>query len=144
MPAARRNALTFLKYALVQVPAAALVLVGLLLLRHWLDLPRWVVWAAFGGWLIKDILLFPLLRNAYETGAPAPGGSLIGARGIARERLEPTGYVLVGGELWQAELSPGAQSVEAGAEVRVLGLRGLTLLVEAAEPLTTGEEVPRQ
>lgn len=57
------------------------------------------------------------------TGAEA----LVGKIGIAQQPLDPSGQILVHGELWQAE---SASPVERGVHVRVIGLRGYTLLVE--------------
>ena len=54
-----------------------------------------------------------------------------GPHGRARERLDPSGYVRIGAELWRAELAPGCAAIEAGARVRVREVRGLTLIVES-------------
>jgi membrane protein implicated in regulation of membrane protease activity len=48
---------------------------------------------------------------------------------MAKDRLSPTGYVLVRGELWRGEVERGYPAIEAGAPVRVQRVRGLTLLV---------------
>jgi membrane protein implicated in regulation of membrane protease activity len=122
---------TALKYALVQLPSALLVTVVAFGLHLWAGLPGWLVWASVAAWIVKDILLFPTVRRAYEAGEIAPGSSMVGACGTARERLAPDGYVQMRGELWQAEVQ-GGKPVEAGQKVRVLRLRGLVLLVEPA------------
>jgi membrane-bound ClpP family serine protease len=83
-------------------------------------------------WVAKDFALYPLLRVGYMPSAPDGSGTLIGAIGTARDRLDPTGWVRVGSELWQAELARESAPVEAGGRVRVLSVRGLTLRVEAA------------
>jgi membrane protein implicated in regulation of membrane protease activity len=127
------------RYAAFQVPGLVLVAVVMLVVREVFALPAWTVWAAVAGWAALDVALFPFLRIAYEEG-PARGGAaaLVGARGLARDRLEPSGYVRIGAELWRAELVPGSAPVAAGQEVRVREVRGLTLLVEAltASPLS--------
>jgi len=46
-----------------------------------------------------------------------------------RERVAPEGQVLVQGELWRAVAA--GEALEVGAEVRVVGVDGLTLRVEA-------------
>jgi membrane-bound serine protease (ClpP class) len=51
---------------------------------------------------------------------------LIGQVGTARTPLRPEGRVFIGGELWSARCDDGA---EAGEQVRVLEVRGLTLVV---------------
>lgn len=62
-------------------------------------------------------------KNKVLTGPEA----LVGSIAIVQQPLEPRGQVLVHGELWFAEAS-GA--ISAGDNVRVTGVRGLTLLVE--------------
>ncbi|WP_221249700.1 NfeD family protein [Desulfuromonas versatilis] len=124
---------TLLKYALLQVPELALLATALLLVDHWKPLPGWLFWGVLGLWLAKDMALYPLLRNAYAPQDPATSDPMAGLRGIARERLAPSGYILVRGELWQAEIPEGAAAIEAGTQVRVLRTRNLTLLVEPAD-----------
>ncbi len=51
---------------------------------------------------------------------------LIGQVGTARTPLRPGGRVFIGGELWAAQCEDGA---EPGEKVRVLAVRGLTLVV---------------
>ncbi len=53
---------------------------------------------------------------------------LIGEIGIARTRLDPSGMVLVHGELWRAESLSGI--IEEGEEVRVKEVLGLKIKVE--------------
>jgi membrane-bound serine protease (ClpP class) len=59
-----------------------------------------------------------------------PSG-LIGRVGTAKERLAPEGQVLVQGEIWRA-LADG-EAVDAGAQVRVVAVDGLTLKVARAD-----------
>lgn len=119
---------TVAKYALLQIPELALLVLALLLAGHWFDLPRWIFWGLLTLWVIKDVALFPLLRRAYEAEGPHDSSSTIGRTGVALERLDPSGYVRVRGELWRAEATDGSP-VEKGEEVGVHGIRGLTLLV---------------
>ena len=49
---------------------------------------------------------------------------------VAKDRLAPSGYVEVHGELWQAEVMEGAPPVQSGESIRVRGIRGLTLIVQ--------------
>jgi membrane-bound serine protease (ClpP class) len=64
---------------------------------------------------------------------------LIGAQGYAREALTPeeTGYVDVHGELWRALTR---RPVAERQNIRVVGLDGLTLLVEPVAPATAEGE----
>jgi membrane-bound serine protease (ClpP class) len=53
--------------------------------------------------------------------------TLVGKEAEVLAPCRPTGQVRIGGEIWEARCEAGADS---GATVRVVGLRGLTLLVE--------------
>ena len=117
------------RYVLLQLPALAVLIVLLVLVKRWIDLPSWFIWGLIGLWIAKDIALFPLTWRAYEQDRAKAGSSMVGARGIAEERLNPSGYIRVGAELWQAEVVGDAPSIERGEGVRVQGIRGLTLLV---------------
>ena len=79
-------------------------------------------------------------RNKVATG---PQG-LVGETAVAQTELTPMGMVFVHGELWQAR---SRQNVAIGEPVRVTGVNGLQLEVEAlAEPTTKTEpaEQPQQ
>jgi membrane protein implicated in regulation of membrane protease activity len=85
-----------------------------------------VLWTVF---LVKDFVLYPFLRRAYEDGSPAGTETLIGQVGIAKQPLAPEGLVLIGGELWRARVQ-GGQSVQPGDRVHVVGTAdGFVLLV---------------
>lgn len=53
--------------------------------------------------------------------------ALIGEEARVISPCRPTGQVQIGGEIWAAQCDAGA---DAGETVRVVGRRGLTLLVE--------------
>lgn len=122
----------FVTYLMLEAPgwALAAVLLGFFVYRE--DLTPRVAGLLFSLWVVKDFVLYPALRIAYEEGSPGGTDGLVGALGTARERLDPEGYVRVGSELWRAVLAREAAPVEAGASVRVLAVRDLTLHVEAA------------
>ena len=118
------------KYLMFQVPGMALAGVVLVaLVRIWGLSPRTAL-LLFAFWVIKDIAMYPLLRNAYAGSSHDAGEALVGALGTARERLDPAGYVRVGSELWRAEVSAEHGPVESGAAVRVRAVQNLTLQVE--------------
>ena len=131
-PPRRRFSRTFAKYVLLEMPgwliAAGVLLLGI---ERWELSPR-LAGALFALWVAKDFVLYPVLRIAYEDVSPDATLGLVGALGSARERLDPSGYVRVGSELWRAELSAGSDAVESGDAVRVRAVRGLTLEVERA------------
>ncbi len=53
--------------------------------------------------------------------------TLIGREGVALSPCSPNGQVKIGGEIWEAHCLGGART---GDAVRVIGLDGLSLLVE--------------
>jgi len=64
---------------------------------------------------------------------------MIGEVGRVAEELNPEGFVKLHGELWKAE-SRNGERIPVGAKVRVVGLRGLTLIVERADEAQDGGE----
>jgi len=124
------SAKVVLRYALIQVPFTALVIVVLIWLRKWVDLPIWFIFGLVAFLVIKDIVLFPFVWRAYDPDSPALTNTMEGARGIAINDLHPSGYVEIGAERWQAEVIEGSPPVRRGQRVRVHGIRGLTLLVQ--------------
>lgn len=118
------------RYALLQVPAAVLLVLILILVRRWVEIPAWSVWGLVALWVAKDVALFPFVWRSYTRDRPGESNSMVGVRGIAKDRLDPSGYVRVRGELWQAEVMRGGPPISSGEGVKVRGTRGLTLLVQ--------------
>ena len=116
----------------VELVALALVLV---VVRQWTALPGWLFGGIVAAWIVKDVVLFPFVWRAYDPEAPGVtrSGGMTGARGIAREVLDPCGYVQVRGELWKAERADGSPPIAAGSRVRVVRREGLTLFVTAED-----------
>jgi len=123
------------KYWLLQLPEAALVVVVLLLLQEWLQFPPWLTWTLVGLWVAKDAALYPFVWRSFDPGYPATLHCLDGEHGVATERLDPSGYIRVRGELWRAELARGARPVDKDEPVRVQAMRGLTVIVVAVGDL---------
>jgi len=74
-------------------------------------------------------------RRRVQTGREA----LIGAEGVVRSELAPSGIVFVQGELWKAAIAGG--TIPAGRRVRVVGVDGLRLTVRPVEvPAKEGME----
>ncbi len=128
----RRAGRTLAKYVLLQLPGLVAVVAGLAALVHWFDMLPWLAGLLLGLWLLKDLALYPYLRVAYEAADPDVTAALVGRQAVVRERLHPEGWVLVGSELWRAELARGSDPVETGARVRVRAVRGFVLEVEPA------------
>jgi len=117
------------RYVLLQLPGLALLVLILVFVQSWVDLSAWVVWGFITIWVVKDAILFPFVRRAYDWDRPQGANSMVGARGIAKERLAPSGYVQIRGELWKAALMEGSPPLEKGERVRVEGAFGLRLAV---------------
>jgi membrane protein implicated in regulation of membrane protease activity len=93
------------------------------------DVPWWTGAGVVALWVLKDLLLFPVMRHYYR--AVPSERRMVGAEGIALSRLNPRGFVRVRGEIWQAEQAHGANGeILEGARVRVRDVRGLLVLVE--------------
>jgi membrane protein implicated in regulation of membrane protease activity len=88
--------------------------------------PAWAGAIALAVLVLKDLALYPAMAVVFE---PASDNCLVGVTGRAVETLAPTGYILVAGERWQASVGDG-RPVPPGTAVRVVGARGMTLLVE--------------
>jgi membrane protein implicated in regulation of membrane protease activity len=54
---------------------------------------------------------------------------MIGERGIVKKRLDPSGYIQIGGELWWAENLEAGSPIEIGHLVQVIKMEGLKLFV---------------
>jgi len=129
----RWSSRVLIRYALFQIPSLALLILILILAREWLNLQTWFFWGFIILWVAKDALLFPFVWRAYDREGPKDVHSLVGTEGIVEERLDPSGYIRVHGELWQAEVMGEAPPIEKGEAVWVRGIRGLTLLVQPME-----------
>jgi membrane-bound serine protease (ClpP class) len=81
----------------------------------------------FTAGLFLVVLTFAIRaqRRPHAVGAEA----LVGRVGKVREVLNPAGTVLVGGELWSAELEDAEAVIEIDGSVEVIGVDGLRLTV---------------
>jgi membrane protein implicated in regulation of membrane protease activity len=126
-----REAWTFARYLLWQVPGWLLAAAAGVLITRLAGLPAWVAVLVLVLLIVKDLALFPALRVAFGRASHSPWP--IGERGRTVEPLEPSGYVRVNGELWRAEACPPAARIAARQAIVVRGARGLTLLVEEVD-----------
>lgn len=124
---------TGIRYVVFQVPSWALLILILMGIDRWVDLPTWVMGAIVALWLAKDAVLFPLVWRSYDRSRSSVH-SLVGTEGEVEERLAPSGYVRVHGELWHAQIAGKGPPIEKGKIVRIEGIRGLTLLVVPKDP----------
>ncbi len=108
---------------------AALVAVVLWLLpRLSINIPIW-------GFILMVVALGVYAFVTYRLGMKAlvkkPMISPdIGSRGRTTTPISPRGYVRINGELWQASSS---STIDAGEEIAVVGMEGMTLLVSLVE-----------
>ena len=125
------------RYSLLQLPAIGLLLIALVLVQRWVVVSDWVFWGSIIFWITKDIILFPFTWRAYDWDGAREDRPMVGARGIAQETLDPSGFIQVRGELWKADVWGGGRSIEKGERVRVREMKGLTLLVQPDDtPIT--------
>jgi membrane protein implicated in regulation of membrane protease activity len=120
---------TFAKYLFFEIPQWLLLAFILWVLAETTDLPVWAAQGFFVIWVVKDLALFPLVRNAYENDAKTGTEQLIGAKATTQERLDPEGFVSIHGVLWKARAEPADQPINRDSVVTVCAARGLTLIV---------------
>jgi membrane protein implicated in regulation of membrane protease activity len=125
----------YLRYMLLNIPGLAAVILILIIIQHWVVLPVWLFWSVIGFWVVKDAALFPFVWRAYDGEAPGWPRSMIGERGIAKERLAPAGYVQVRGELWRAVKVDDGPVIEIGQSIKIVKIDGLTLFVEPVKSI---------
>jgi len=121
------------KYGVLQLPALFLLVFTLIVVKRWVEISPLFFWGLILLWVVKDVIMFPFVWRAYDGAAPGYESSLKGARGVARQVLEPDGYVQVQGVLWKSQLTGKKGRLDEGDEVRVMDVEGLTLLVEPEE-----------
>jgi len=103
---------------------------ALVLVQRWIDIPEWIFWGSIIIWIAKDVVLFFFTWRAYDVNDAGPDRSMVGARGITQNRLAPSGFIHVRGELWNAEVRGRGRPIEMGEKVKVREIRGLTLIVQ--------------
>ena len=107
----------------------ALAAVVLWLLPRWeINIPLWgliLMMAALGAY---DYITYRLGKKALDK-KPMISPD-VGSKCQVATPLTPKGYVRVNGELWQAKSS---SAIDAGKEVVIVGIKGMTLLVSPAE-----------
>ena len=119
-----------LRYALYQIPDMVIFVLILFVLHQWVDLSLWLYIGFVSLWMVKYVLVFTFVWPAYDKPRPGDVKSLIGTEGIAEERLDPSGYIRVHGELWRAEVIGKTIPIEKGQTVLIERACGLTLLVK--------------
>ena len=129
-PAPSRSPLS--RYLFAQVPGWVIVAIGAVVASSYGADER-LAWTIAAAWVVKDIVAYPFVRRAYERSRSATE-ALVGAVGVVRDSLSPSGWITIRGEVWRAELAPGAGAdpIPAGRRVRVHSIDGRTLRVVPA------------
>lgn len=120
------------RYILFQLPGLTIAAVAALALHRWAGVPAWGAVSLWLAWLLKDVVLYPKLRAAYEDRDPMPAARFVGQRAVVTREIAPIGYVRIGGELWSAR-GLDATSIDAGVTVEVIEADGLTLVVRETQ-----------
>ena len=115
------------RYLFAQVPGWVIVAIGAVVASAYGADPR-LAWTIAAAWVVKDVVAYPFVRRAYERSRSATE-ALIGAVGVVRDTLAPSGWVTIRGEVWRAELAGGGGPIPAGRSVRVASVEGRTLRV---------------
>lgn len=123
----------YIRYGLLAIPGTVVLILVLMVAQHWVPIPFWLSVTLIALWIVKEIILFPFVWRAYDHARSEVFHSMIGLRGVTQERLAPTGYIRVQGELWKAEEIPGEPPIEKNKWVRVKKIEGLKLYVVPEE-----------
>jgi membrane protein implicated in regulation of membrane protease activity len=118
------------RYTLLQIPGWILTAAVLAIPLKLGFISFRVAAILFGLLVVKDAIVYPFVRSAYEPVGDNRVEDLVGRLAEVRRDLSPEGYVWVRGELWRAEAAVGEESIALGTRVRVVGTQGLTLIVE--------------
>jgi membrane protein implicated in regulation of membrane protease activity len=123
------------KYLLFQLPGWVAVSAAAFAAHRWLGFPEPLAFAVVAVYVLKDFVLYPFVRQAYEVEPRRPGAHQVA---VAEDELAPGGFVRLGPERWRARLVPGSARVARGERVRVEGVEGLCLRVRPC----AGEDAP--
>ena len=119
----------YIRYGLLTIPGTVALILVLIVVQNWVSIPIWLWLTLILLWIAKEIVLFPFVWRAYDHTRSEVSHSMIGQRGLTKERLAPAGYILVQGELWKAEKLVNEPPIEKNQWVRVKKLVGLKLFV---------------
>ena len=134
---------TWFRYLLFQIPGWILAAIVLLGLYHSQLIHGWLAVLCFLAWLVKDLVLYPLTREAYETKHNEGSQALIGQRGVSEGDLIPEGYVRVRGELWRAVADPSRGAIASGSKVEIVAAEGMRVFVRAVDEINSDSAVGR-
>jgi membrane protein implicated in regulation of membrane protease activity len=133
MGSGERRLPTFVKYLLLETPGWLLAALVAVLLYERVGLSASLIGTLLAVWVAKDLILYPLLKDALSGSSDSEADKLLGRTGVVETALDPVGIVRLGAELWRGEPSDRKTPIPSGTRVRVTALRGLTLVVKEAE-----------
>jgi len=110
--------------------AAIAVAVLWLLPKADVRLPLFVLILVMLAWAGFAVFSFQMGTRALKRKPEGGLSDILGSRGEVVRRIDPEGMIRIKGELWKAK-SEG-KNIEVGAEVTVVGQKGLKLIVERA------------
>ena len=119
----------YIRYGLLSIPGTVVLILVLIVVHKWLPVSIGLTVTLILLWIAKEIILFPLVWRAYDQTQSDVSAAMIGLRGITKEKLAPTGYIMVQGELWKAEKMVNEPPIEKNKWVQVKKIEGLKLFV---------------
>ncbi len=122
-----------LRYALLQLPGIILFGAIVVLSYYVTFLPSWLAWTVSGIWIVKDIIFYPMVWQAYDPDRQKDQNSMIGKTCMTKEKLNPEGYVEVNGESWKALAENTSFPIGEGQKVIITRIEGLKLIVKPVE-----------
>ena len=125
-------------FGLLTVGGVISIVLGLFALWTGVNPEETAIRIQISPWLLVAVVAFSLLyafgivrvlmAMRRSTALPKPMLGLVGAGGVAQTLIAPTGIAYAGGEAWSARSS--GPEIPPGAPVRVVGVKGLELIVE--------------
>ena len=122
-----------IRYTLFQLPETGIIIIILLILDRWINIPPWFVLSFTVLWILKDIIAFPFVWHAYIDPVADSRYPQVGEEGIVMEKCASRGYVIIQGEYWEAEPVEKGVCLNKGERVVVAGRKGLVLMIRAKE-----------
>ena len=98
------NRKIIIRYSLFQIPSLLIVILLVFTVNHWYRLDNVIIMIIILLWVLKDILIFPLVWKAYSLKDRDKSKTILNEIGTAIDTINPRGFVKINGEIWQAEL----------------------------------------
>ncbi len=119
-----------IRYLLLQLPALGVILFAIHVTESQIAVPDPLKWGTIIGWILKDLLILPLVWRSYETKSETAMDKMVGKKATVQQRLDPHGLIKIGQELWRGEVrGTPTEAIEKGETVTVVKSEGLKLIV---------------